>query len=169
MTMKKLLSLMIISIMVVMNVLPVFAAKDPVPIPYEQQVAVYRKSKNESNEMEQYAKASEEWLKSKEGWITGGDIYFKRYGGRDFEHAAAVDVEKKTITTARGNVYDLNYDGFLREFSGTQFFKKTGNSDKPWEAIKWPQIVIKKEKEEGSDSDGKYFYYKYKYEFVDGY
>lgn len=153
--MKKAVLISLTLVMLILSTVPVFAE--------------YRRSMNVSSESEQWPKAAEEWLKSNGSWITGDDIYFIRYGGRDIEHAVEVDVEKKTIKTARGKVYDLNYDGFLRDFSGTKFRKKTGNSEKPWEDLEWPQIVMTKEKKEGSDENGKYFYYEFKYEFVKGY
>ncbi len=153
--MKRIISLFLIMTILVLNTIPVFAG--------------YRRSKNISSEKEQWPKAAEEWLKSKGSWITNDEIYFIRYGGKNFEHAVEVDVEKKTIKTSRGKVYDLNYDGFLRDFSGTTFYKKTNDKDKPWEQIEWSHIKMIKEKKEGSDSDGDYFYYEFKYEFEDGY
>ncbi len=159
--MKKIISIILISALVVINALPAFART-------YKQAPVHRSSADVSTEAEQYALAAEEWLKSKGSWITSDDIYFIRYSGNLIEHAKEVNVDERTITTDRGTVYNLNYDGFLRSFSGTQFFQRNNNAgenESPWTLIKWPQIVITKDKEEASDSNGSYFYYKYKYEF----
>lgn len=154
--MKKTLCFLLCMIMILSSTLTVFAA--------------YRRSANVSSENEQYAKALEEWVNSYSSWITGEDIYFIRYGKKFMERAVEVNKEKKTIKTASGKVINLNYDGFLRDFSGTTFFKKENNNKgSVWTTIKWPKIVIEKEKKEGSDSNGQYHYYEFKYSFNEDY
>ena len=153
--MKKKLFMILTVLMVIISSLPAFAAS-------------YRRSANVSSEIEQYQKASEEWLKAKGSWITGDEIYFLRFGGKNAEHAVSVDTEKKTITTDKGKTYRLETDGFLQSWAGTHFYKKgEGKNGTEWKMIEWPQINIIRNKEYGSDENGDYYYYVFSYEFKD--
>ena len=153
--MKKKLFIFLTVLALLFSSLPAFAA-------------VYRRSANVSSEVEQYQKASEDWIKSKGSWITGEDIYFIRFGGKNIEHAVSVDEEKKTITTEKGKIYNLETDGFLQSWAGTHFYKKSeGKNGTEWKMIEWPQINSIRKKEKGSDENGEYYYYVFSYEFKD--